>query len=219
MNKLDARLPEHAFRLVQANKDLVSIRNLRPDIILKIELRGSLKGGKGGFGSLLRRIKPKAKDDQNYEACRDLSGRRLRHVNNEQRLKEWEQAQKQENQYVEEELKEYEKHKSELKGAIKANNFKLDDAYKQELDKRAKTVAESVQEGARLTGGKRDKKKSSKMPGIQDDLDQLGTRPLPMSSDPFGPAIGVKREAVQDLKSLFAEMDSNKRARVEEKVA
>jgi hypothetical protein len=83
LRKLDARLPEHAFRLVQANKDLMSIRNLRPDIILKIELRGSLKGGKGGFGSLLRRIKPKAKDDQNYEACRDLSGRRLRHVNNE----------------------------------------------------------------------------------------------------------------------------------------
>jgi hypothetical protein len=39
------------------------IRNLRTDLVLKIELRGPLKGGKGGFGSLLRRIKPKAKDD------------------------------------------------------------------------------------------------------------------------------------------------------------
>lgn len=158
-------------------------------MILKVELRGSLKGGKGGFGSLLRRIKPKAKDDQNYEACRDLSGRRLRHVNNEQRLKEWEQAQQQENQYVEEELKEYDKKKSELQGAIKANNFKLDDAYKQELARRAKTVAESVQEGAKLCGGKRDKKK---IKTIADDLGQIGTSKM-MSSDPV--SIGMKREA------------------------
>ena len=81
--KLDARLPKQAFRLVQQNKDITSFKNLRTDIVLKIELRGPLKGGKGGFGSLLRRIKPKAKDDQNFEACRDLSGRRLRHINNE----------------------------------------------------------------------------------------------------------------------------------------
>ena len=122
-----------------------------------------MKGGKGGFGSLLRRIKPKAKDDQNFEACRDLSGRRLRHINNEQRLKEWEQNQEAENQYVEEELKEYEKKKNELKGAIKANNFKLDDDYKQELTLRAKTVAESVKEGAQLTAGvKREKKRQEK---------------------------------------------------------
>jgi hypothetical protein len=90
--KLDARLPEQAFRLVQQNKDITSFKNLRTDVVLKIELRGPLKGGKGGFGSLLRRIKPKAKDDQNFEACRDLSGRRLRHINNEQRLREWEQT-------------------------------------------------------------------------------------------------------------------------------
>jgi hypothetical protein len=48
-------------------------------------------GGKGGFGSLLRSMKPKAKGNENFDACRDLSGRRLRTVNNEARLNEFQQ--------------------------------------------------------------------------------------------------------------------------------
>ena len=51
--------------------------------VVRVELKQSLMGGKGGFGSLLRSMKPKSKGDENFEACRDLSGRRLRHVNNE----------------------------------------------------------------------------------------------------------------------------------------
>ena len=42
----------------------------------------------GGFGSLLRGSKGKGKTE-NTDACRDLSGRRLRHVNAEKKLKEW----------------------------------------------------------------------------------------------------------------------------------
>lgn len=56
--------------------------------VVRIDLVQSLLGGKGGFGSLLRSMKPKAKGDENFDACRDLSGRRLRQVNNEQRLRE-----------------------------------------------------------------------------------------------------------------------------------
>ncbi|KAE8664913.1 Autophagy 6 isoform 1 [Hibiscus syriacus] len=50
-----------------------------------------LLGGKGGFGSLLRGAATKAgqKKTNNFEACRDMSGRRLRHVNAEKRLEEW----------------------------------------------------------------------------------------------------------------------------------
>ena len=142
--KLGDRLPDNAFRLVQSSKDLSSIKNLCTDLVLKIELRGCLKGGKGGFGSLLRSIKPKAKDNENFDACRDLSGRRLRHVHNQQRLAEWQQRQEEEDKYVEEELKEYEQKKKELKGAIKANNFKLDESYKLLVDKSATEMAASV---------------------------------------------------------------------------
>jgi hypothetical protein len=50
-----------------------------------------LPGGKGGFGSLLRGAATKAgqKKTSNFDACRDMSGRRLRHVNAEKKLKEW----------------------------------------------------------------------------------------------------------------------------------
>ncbi|KAK9160929.1 hypothetical protein Syun_007270 [Stephania yunnanensis] len=50
-----------------------------------------LRGGKGGFGSLLRGAATKAgqKKTNNFDACRDMSGRRLRHVNAERRLEEW----------------------------------------------------------------------------------------------------------------------------------
>lgn len=50
-----------------------------------------LRGGKGGFGSLLRGAATKAgqKKTNNFDACRDMSGRRLRHVNAEKKLEEW----------------------------------------------------------------------------------------------------------------------------------
>ncbi|PKA55921.1 hypothetical protein AXF42_Ash014593 [Apostasia shenzhenica] len=50
-----------------------------------------LPGGKGGFGSLLRGAATKAgqKKTNNFDACRDMSGRRLRHVNAEKKLEEW----------------------------------------------------------------------------------------------------------------------------------
>ncbi|KRT83712.1 hypothetical protein AMK59_3425, partial [Oryctes borbonicus] len=46
-------------------------------------------GGKGGFGSMLRAIGAQIEKTTNREACRDLSGRRLRDINEEKRLKKW----------------------------------------------------------------------------------------------------------------------------------
>lgn len=48
-----------------------------------------LAGGKGGFGSMLRAIGAQIEKTTNREACRDLSGRRLRDINEEKRLKEY----------------------------------------------------------------------------------------------------------------------------------
>ncbi|XP_051145401.1 uncharacterized protein LOC127261201 [Andrographis paniculata] len=58
-------------------------------VIVHLLLR--LRGGKGGFGSLLRGAATKAgqKKTNNFDACRDMNGRRLRHVNAEKRLEEW----------------------------------------------------------------------------------------------------------------------------------
>jgi hypothetical protein len=59
-----------------------------------ISLTGRLRGGKGGFGSLLRGS-GKGAVTENEDACRDLSGRRLRLVNAEKKLQEWAAADKQ----------------------------------------------------------------------------------------------------------------------------
>jgi hypothetical protein len=40
-------------------------------------------GGKGGFGSMLRALGAQIEKTTNHEAMRDLSGRRVRDVNNE----------------------------------------------------------------------------------------------------------------------------------------
>ena len=44
-------------------------------------IAGGLPGGKGGFGSMLRALGNQIQKTTNKEACRDLSGRRLRDIN------------------------------------------------------------------------------------------------------------------------------------------
>lgn len=55
----------------------------------EIQLVLKIYGGKGGFGSMLRAIGAQIEKTTNREACRDLSGRRLRDINEEKRLKNW----------------------------------------------------------------------------------------------------------------------------------
>ena len=54
-----------------------------------LPLCGGLPGGKGGFGSMLRALGAQIEKTTNREACRDLSGRRLRDINEEERLKKY----------------------------------------------------------------------------------------------------------------------------------
>jgi hypothetical protein len=69
--------------LLQDAKIIHSLSQVNSNSILQVRLKGNIKGGKGGFGSLLRSMNPKKKPTDNFEACRDLTGRRLRNVNNE----------------------------------------------------------------------------------------------------------------------------------------
>ena len=62
----------------------------------KIHPRHTLiRGGKGGFGTLLKGQSKQAgaKTTLDFGACRDLSGRRLRHVNDEIKLRKWRELQ------------------------------------------------------------------------------------------------------------------------------
>ena len=79
------------WRLVYGGKQLADNKTLQQHGIKKdatLHMVGQLLGGKGGFGSLLRGAGRAILTD-NVDACRDLSGRRLRQANAEKRLAEW----------------------------------------------------------------------------------------------------------------------------------
>ncbi|KAF4717542.1 hypothetical protein FOZ62_004654, partial [Perkinsus olseni] len=59
-----------------------------------------LAGGKGGFGSLLRGQKGRGKKTTNFDACRDLDGRRIRHSRMTERIQEFEERQREEDELV-----------------------------------------------------------------------------------------------------------------------
>ena len=92
--------------------DLRALENY--DELSSIRMSLTVCGGKGGFGSLLRSMNPKKNLADNYDSCRDLSGRRLRTVQNEQRMEEWKRRQEEEEKFVKEENKLYEQQKKEL---------------------------------------------------------------------------------------------------------
>eukprot|EP01066_Platyproteum_vivax_P021054 Platyproteum_vivax@DN902_c0_g1_i1.p1 len=105
-------------------------------------LVGKLCGGKGGFGSLLRGQKGSKKKTVNFDACRDLHGRRVRNATAVERLKQW-LAKK--------------KHDDSIVNALggdnmvcalpKAQEIKLDDKYVAEMRKRGNRMMDLVKEG------------------------------------------------------------------------
>lgn len=70
------------FRPSSCSLQSISLRNNS-----HIDILIPLLGGKGGFGSLLRAIGAQIEKTTNRDACRDLSGRRLRDVKREDELK------------------------------------------------------------------------------------------------------------------------------------
>ena len=82
-------MPACCQRLLYAGRQLLdeatlADSNVQQDATLHLVLR--LRGGKGGFGALLRGAGRGAQTD-NQDAMRDLSGRRLRHINADKKLK------------------------------------------------------------------------------------------------------------------------------------
>lgn len=84
-------MPEGSFWLSCGGRCLKDDKPLRacgvsPESTIQVVHR--LLGGKGGFGALLRGAGRAALTD-NFDACRDLNGRRLRHVNADKKLADW----------------------------------------------------------------------------------------------------------------------------------
>ncbi|XP_076164428.1 splicing regulator SDE2 [Ptiloglossa arizonensis] len=106
-----------------------------------------LLGGKGGFGSMLRAIGAQIEKTTNREACRDLSGRRLRDINEEKRLKVWIEKQgKREEEAAERKKKKLERLCAEPKHEFRDPNYDLERSVLTER------VGDAVEEGLKAAG-------------------------------------------------------------------
>ncbi|CAM9271120.1 unnamed protein product [Ectocarpus sp. 6 AP-2014] len=83
---------QEPWRLMCGGRFLAPDQYVPPLSVLRV-WTGGLKGGKGGFGAMLRAMAKQAgaKPTTDFGACRDLQGRRLRHVNDEVRLQKWQE--------------------------------------------------------------------------------------------------------------------------------
>jgi len=75
-------------------------------VVIHLGFAAGLVGGKGGFGSLLRSLAKNTKTT-NFGSCRDLKGRRMRHVNQEEELKRWHEEKRERKNIDRERQKEY----------------------------------------------------------------------------------------------------------------
>ncbi|XP_073817584.1 splicing regulator SDE2 [Musca autumnalis] len=119
-----------------------------------VYVRLRLLGGKGGFGSMLRAIGAQIEKTTNREACRDLSGRRLRDINEEKRLKAWLEKQGER----EREAEERKKRKIEKLLAVPKHEFK-DEEYEEARSKLTEKVCDAVEEGFKKAKGAGDLKR------------------------------------------------------------
>lgn len=105
---------------------------------------------------MLRAIGAQIEKTTNREACRDLSGRRLRDINEEKRLKTWLDSQKNREQDAEDKQKK----KIEKLQAKPKHEFK-DEAYEQARSDLTQNVADSVEEGFKKAAEKQQSLKRS----------------------------------------------------------
>jgi hypothetical protein len=120
-------LPEDGTYFTSNGKTIPSDSSLFDYDECIIECKVRLNGGKGGFGSLLKGQPAVKKQTKNFDACRDISGRRLRHVNQEKQMVEWEKRKEEE----ERKIKKYNSATSESEIIQKLNADKNNEIAKQ----------------------------------------------------------------------------------------
>ncbi|KAL7834038.1 hypothetical protein AOLI_G00289980 [Acnodon oligacanthus] len=105
-------------------------------------LEPRLCGGKGGFGSMLRALGAQIEKTTNREACRDLSGRRLRDVNHEKEMAEW--LKKQAEREAEKEQRRLERIQRKL---AEPKHYFTDTDYEQQCHDLSERLEDSVLKG------------------------------------------------------------------------
>ncbi|XP_026485237.2 splicing regulator SDE2 [Vanessa tameamea] len=138
------------FVVINGKKAIDESSLLNSNNVVRIFTR--LVGGKGGFGSMLRAIGAQIEKTTNREACRDLSGRRLRDINEEKRLRKWLEGQdEREREAVERKQKKLERLIAEPK--IKVN---LNPEYEKEREELPERVSAAIDAGWQAAGSSKE---------------------------------------------------------------
>lgn len=133
---------------VTINGKAVSSDSTLENIDNVVRVFTKLVGGKGGFGSMLRAIGAQIEKTTNREACRDLSGRRLRDINEEKRLRKWLEGQEER----EREAAERKQKKLERLIAEPKIDVNLHPSYERERQELPKRVSAALDAGWQVAG-------------------------------------------------------------------
>ena len=99
----------------------------------------------GGFGSLLRAFGKQITMSTNKEACRDLTGRRIRHVNNEKKLKDFLEKQNELAKQKEETKREKAERRKKKRDKLEAKHHLFVDAnYDKQKEKISQDLDEAI---------------------------------------------------------------------------
>ncbi|NXK96947.1 SDE2 regulator, partial [Formicarius rufipectus] len=151
----ELNIPEESL-YVKCNGRLANDEDvLQSGAVYSLEPR--LCGGKGGFGSMLRALGAQIEKTTNREACRDLSGRRLRDVNHEKAMAEW--VKKQAEREAEKEQRRLERLQRKL--AEPRHTF-TDPEYERQYREMAERQEESIRIGLQVIASKAVPSESSK---------------------------------------------------------
>ncbi|KAG8123335.1 putative cDNA sequence BC031781 protein [Naja naja] len=136
-------LPQDHFYVKCNGRYINSEGVLQDGALYSVEPR--LCGGKGGFGSMLRALGAQIEKTTNREACRDLSGRRLRDVNHEKAMAEW--VKQQAEREADKEQRRLERLKRKL---AEPKHFFTNPDYQQQCHEMAERLEDSVLKGSDL---------------------------------------------------------------------
>jgi len=135
-------LPREQFYVTLGGKLVDDWGSLTDDDNFHVHLR--VLGGKGGFGSLLRSFGSQFYKSTNQDMCRDLSGRRLKDVKEEEKLKKYiSKAAQREN----EKQKKLEEKYKKLKHLEEKKHDFNDVEYSRQKERILEETDDAVQEG------------------------------------------------------------------------
>ncbi|XP_045716847.1 replication stress response regulator SDE2 [Phyllostomus hastatus] len=143
----DQDVPEECFFVKCNGAPVDSGAAVQHGAVYSLEPR--LRGGKGGFGSMLRALGAQIEKTTNREACRDLSGRRLRDVNHEKAMAEW--VKQQAEREAEKEQKRLERLQRKL---AEPRHCFANPGYLQQCHEMAERLEDSVLKGMQAASSK-----------------------------------------------------------------